>query len=367
MRTATSALPVGPYDWHEEVIPREPDYADRLASVRAAMERAAVAALIVHGTTLDDAALVWLTGLTPKLGPAYALVPTAGPLRLLFSGGPGMQPSAARLTWIDDVRALRHTSQNLAAWLDEIAPARAIDIGLWDGTSLSEEQRHAIDAAVAPRGTVHEIGTGFDALRRTKTTRERGLIGQAAAIANTVLAAVRAAVATGATIRAAALAGERAGYAQGAQDIRVLAAPGPDGRPVLLDDAGGTRPASANVYVAVRVAGYWAELVGNTGEPTVLSRAAEAALSSVLSRLRLGATAADVADAAGTIDMTVTGIGTGPAESPDLTAGDVLGPGDVCSVVAAARAGERVGLASAMVAIGADGAAVLPGCPGEAP
>ena len=75
--------------------------------MREVMARRGVTHAVVHGNGFDHGALAWLTHFTPKLGPAYALVPATGPLRLLFAGGPGMKPSAQRLTWVEDVRALQ--------------------------------------------------------------------------------------------------------------------------------------------------------------------------------------------------------------------------------------------------------------------
>jgi hypothetical protein len=166
-------------------------------------------------------------------------------------------------------------------------------------------------------------------------------------------------------MRAAALAGERAGYARGAQDIRVLASRRAGGMPLPLDDADDARPTSANLYVAVRVAGYWADIHGEAGESTALGRAAAAGLAAALPHLHPGISAQDLAGRSDACSLAMTGLGTGPAEAPDLAAGAALQPGDVCSVVATARAGERVGIASAVVAVAADGVQPL-GANGDA-
>ena len=100
------ALPTGPYDWHPERISRE-IYANRLSALQNILRARGLDGAIVTGSTFDDGALAWLTGFTPKLGPAFAIVPATTPPRLLFSGGPGMRPSAQKLTWLDDVVALR--------------------------------------------------------------------------------------------------------------------------------------------------------------------------------------------------------------------------------------------------------------------
>ena len=100
------ALPTGPYDLDPELFGPSL-FERRLAVLRAAMAQCGATHAVVHGNGFDHDALSWLTYFTPKLGPAYALVPTSGTLRLLFSGGPGMKPSARKLTWVEDVVALR--------------------------------------------------------------------------------------------------------------------------------------------------------------------------------------------------------------------------------------------------------------------
>jgi hypothetical protein len=92
----TVALPTGPFDWYPERIAQN-TFEARLAALRFEMNRHGITHLVVHGNVFDHDALTWLTHFTPKLGPAYALVPAKGPLQLLFSGGPGMKPSAQRL------------------------------------------------------------------------------------------------------------------------------------------------------------------------------------------------------------------------------------------------------------------------------
>ena len=98
MMMPSIALPTGPYDWHPERTPRSV-YEIRVAQFRTTMAERSVTHAVVHGNGFDHGALNWLTHFTPKLGPAYALVPAIGALRVLFAGGPGMKPSAQRLTW----------------------------------------------------------------------------------------------------------------------------------------------------------------------------------------------------------------------------------------------------------------------------
>ena len=87
MRVLQTTLLTGPYDWDPAVLPRE-EFAARLERVRAVLDGAGIGALLVHGHAGDYGALNYLTGFVPKLGPAFALVPREGPIRLVVAGTP---------------------------------------------------------------------------------------------------------------------------------------------------------------------------------------------------------------------------------------------------------------------------------------
>lgn len=361
MLTMTSALLVGPYDWRPELISRA-QYETRLAALRAAMARHNAGAVIVHGSALDDAALVWLTGLVPKLGPAFAFVPASGDIRLLFAGGPGMQPSAARQTWIEDVRALRGVEADLMSCLNDMDCGSDLGVALWDGESLSETSRLAIARAAQGRRRLTEAGAEFDALRRSKTDLERALVGQAAVMAAEVLRAFEEALSAGSDLCRSGIVAERAGNACGAQDVRVLGSRRPGGMPLLLEPTHDMQLAATNVYVAVRHAGYWADLYGEAGEATELARRAQAALRAALAHIKPGLALDDLrelADGQPNVRAHLSGIGAQLKEAPKIDEGDRLEEGDVCSLWMEARDEDRFGFASAVIVVEREGVTIL--------
>jgi hypothetical protein len=103
MRMKNTALLTGPSDWDPALVPLS-EFEARLAAARRMLAESGATALLVHGHSVEHGALAYLTGFVPKLGPALALVPRDGPIRILASGGPGMMSSAKLLTWIEDVR-----------------------------------------------------------------------------------------------------------------------------------------------------------------------------------------------------------------------------------------------------------------------
>jgi Xaa-Pro aminopeptidase len=368
MRMLETTLLTGPYDWDETLMPRA-DYDARLAAVREVLRRRDLDGLIVGGVSPEHGAIGYLTGFVPKLGPALAFVPRAGEPRVVFSGGGAMLASAQRLTWIADVRAMRDAGQEAAGWLREVGGAH---FGLWGDYAITNAVRGALDRALPAPAVV--LDDALDALRRRKTAGEVALIRRAGEIVDVTLAALRAATQSGQGVRTASLAAERAGYAAGAQDVRLLLSMHDGGmpQPVIGPDDPHADPLLA--VIAVRFAGYWAEgLATITTKQSAALAAAEAGLAATLGCARPRITAADLQAAAApalgglmphplcAANNIGNGIGVSRHEAPWLDADHLpLREGDVCTLRAGALAGgSDSAIVSAMVHITAAGAEAL--------
>ena len=373
---ASIALPTGPYDWHPERIPRGV-YEARGEQARMAMRQRGVTNMIVHGNGFDHGGLAWLTGFTPKLGPGYALIPVEGASRLLFAGGSGMRPSAARLTWIEDVAALKGIAADLGQWLGEGTSSRAPVLGLCEGRAMALDDWQAATRAVPGHRQLVELDDAIDGLRRAKTPIEIALIRRAAAILGSATDELAAASLVHG-VRTAALAAERLAYDAGAQDIRVRIGTRPWAAPIALGTGDHRIDGPVRVAVAVRYAGYWVHGHFVAGVlPAEAVRRARDTIADHLGCLRPGATAADLAAGLGTAmgtamgtetRCTVTGVGLSPAEHPFLTDGDELRAGDVCVLTLSCEAGRgQRGQWSAIVAIDVGGHELLWTPPGLSP
>ena len=350
MRPMSISLPVGPYDWNSDRISQSV-FADRLGAVRAVMQQHGLDALVVHGNMFDHGALAYLTHFTPKLGPAFALVPAEGALRLLFTGGPGMKPSAARLTWIDDVRALRSIKSDLSAWLDE-RPGSA-RFGLWVGSAMSHDVTTEVVAALGA-GRASHADALLTPLMRCKTALERGFIGRAAAILDATLTRLRRATTEGIGVRSATLLAEAVAYSEGAQDVRWLVSARPGGEPEPLDVADDPRVAPLLVSLAIRYGGYWAEGHVTLGLPATAARPAADALARVVDAVRRGVPLDELTGLGGPEDVRVTlnGVGLASEEWPLPGLNHRIEPGDVLSVRIDVPGSEQVRLvASALIAV----------------
>jgi Xaa-Pro aminopeptidase len=363
-----TTLLTGPYDWDPALTPQT-EFDARIAAVRDVMRRRNLDGVFVGGTSPEHGALGYLTGFVPKLGPALAFIPAAGDLRLAFSGGGAMLTSAQRLTFIAKIHASRDSQHDCTTWIAEAGGTR---FGLWADYAITKDVRDSIDRAVP--SPVAVLDGELDALRRRKSDGELVLVRRACSALDITMRALRGAIASGAGVRAAALAAEREGYAKGAQDVRILLGARDGGMPQPLIGAADPKVDPLLAAIAVRCAGYWAEgLATLTARPAAMLTAAEAALEAILKAARPGAAATALAAAAQHLGAAYkthplvassigNGIGMSREEAPFLAANssDVLRDGDVCTVRAGVESeGSGGALVSAMIRIGRFGAQVL--------
>jgi Xaa-Pro aminopeptidase len=364
-----TALLTGPFDWNPALMPRS-EFDARINTIRVTLRRHGLDGLVVGGTSPEHGALCYLTSFVPKLGPALAFIPLEGDLRIAFSGGPAMLPSAQRLTFVTDVRAMRDPEREFADWLHDSGGEK---FGLWGEYAITADVREGLGRA-APK-PLAVLDSEFDPLRRRKSDAEIHLIRRACAILGEAHGAFRAAIKAGKGVRTAALAAERLAYREGAQDMRVLAS---------LRDAGTPEPLQADqdphvdpllVCLAVRYAGYWAEgLMTVTAKPNAALDEAEAALSALLGAVRPGLlpldtlrTAFKAAPDRWLHPCVNSGWGNGIGLSrdeipfPRIDTPQPLQEGDICTLRAGFAAHEPAGnaIVSAIVRIGPDGAQVL--------
>jgi Xaa-Pro aminopeptidase len=364
MKVLQTTLLTGPYDWEPTILPRE-EFAGRLARVRAALTGAGAVALLVHGHAGDYGALNYVSAFVPKLGPALALVPAEGDMRLLVGGSDLMIPQAKRLTWVEDVQPFANVPKRVADWL---GAKKGGTVAAWGTGSLAHGIERGIVAAVGP---LTSMDAALDPIRRRKSPRELQLMRRASEMLGFAMSALIAAARGGAGARSAALAAERAAIAAGAQDARTLASLSPGGAPLPLDGAEDRALDPLLAAVAVQVGGYWAAgyvTVSKRGSAALVR--AEAALAAILKAARPGVTGAALRQAAAqklapltlhpALQNTIGGaIGLSLDEGP-LADADILEPGATYALrVGAAGEGGDAAIVSAMIAVDDTGASVL--------
>lgn len=373
MRMKNTALLTGPYDWDPALMPLA-EFEARLAAVRRVLIETGATALLVHGNPIDHGALAYLTAFVPKLGPAFALMPSGGPIRILASGGQGMISSAKLLTWVQDVRPLSNLRNSLHEWLGEMNPQGQAVLGLWGGKIMAQRPYSAVASAIQPLGKIIALDDKLDALRRHKSPRELELLREATRILAAACDAFERAVTQDLGARSASLAAERAAFANGAQDFRILASVRNGGPPLPFVGPDDIRVAPLLACIAVRFAGYWAEgLLTVADEPDWARARAVAALTAMLHEARPGTTSNDLFRIAEQhlppykfhplVDSAIgNGIGLSFEESPSLNRGEKshLEEGGVYTLRCGALGeGGDNAIVSAMIAVSRTGIHVL--------
>jgi hypothetical protein len=355
-----STLLVGPADWDPAVLPRE-EFAARIAALWQADP--SVQGAVVYGNPRHHAELAWLTHFTPKLEASLALIPRTGEPALLVGGGPNMLPAAKPLTFIETLQPLRNAGPGVAAWAQEIGARRLLLVG---GDAMPPPLRRAIMDGLGSAIGLQVAGRHVRRLMRPKSDCERALMRAACVALSAAVAALSAAARGGAGAADAVLAAEHAAYGRSAQDVRTL---------FSLDQGRTLRPFEApdethvdplQVYVAVRLAGYWAEgFVMLATQPQAAHEVARAALRTAMPLVKAGARRGDIADALaerGGASHPVAAVSTVSLglslDDPD-DQDEVLLAGEVISLRAGVLGDGGAAIVSAVLAVEAVGSTVL--------
>jgi Xaa-Pro aminopeptidase len=285
-----------------------------------------------------------------------------------------MMSSAKLLTWVEDVRSLSNLRNSLKEWLCEMNPQGRDVLGLWGGKIIAQRPYLAVASAIQPYGKIIDLDDKLDALRLHKSPRELELLREACRILAAASGAFERAAADDSGARSAALAAERAAFANGAQDVRILASARNGGPPLPLDGPDDLRVAPLLACISVRFSGYWAEgLVTVPDEPNGAHARAVVTLTAMLREARSGTTSIDLFRVARQhlppykfhplVESVIgNGIGLSFEESPSLGRGEksLLEEGGVYTLRCGALGeGSDNAVLSAMIAVNGTGINIL--------
>lgn len=333
MRVKHTALLTGPYDWDPALVPLA-EFEARLDRVRSVLAKRGAKALIVHGHSAEHGSLAYFTGFTPKLGPALALIPGEGGIRLLVSGGKGMLGSAKKLTWIEDMRPLGEPGRDLTEWIRNMAAGEnSGPIGLCGVDGMGYGLHQDVRAALRPFGQIIEMDRSIDSLRRYKSPCERGLLRKASEVLAAACDHAASATLQGAGVRSALLIAERRAFERGAQDFRTLASARGGGPPLRFDNTDDIHADPLLANIAIRYAGYWSEgslTISAKSHP--LYRHIHATLLAAIEKVRADAPFQELADIASreqalyhhgriTVKLTGNAVGLSLEEAPHFGEG----------------------------------------------
>lgn len=369
MLAMNSTLLVGPSDWDPVRMPRDEFLARATALWRACPSAGGA---VVYGDRAHHAELAYLTGFTPKLESALALIPRVGAPRLLVGGGVNMLQAAKPLTFIEALLPLRNVGATVAQWTrEQSGGGRPVLIG---GAFMPYPLRQRIDEAMAEGArSIADKTSELWTLMRRKSTRELANIREACTTLGAAVTAMNEVQRAGVGATAVVLAGEHAAHRGGAQDVRTL---------FSLDGGRTLRPFDSyiertidplQVYVAVRRFGYWAEaFAAVTASPGQCVRGADVLLRYAIEKIRPGRRCADVGRSiveavqpfqSHPLVTRVQGnaIGLALEEQPLITPAseDTFEPGGIYSLRVGLRDEHDNAIVSAMVAVNEFGSDVL--------
>jgi hypothetical protein len=357
--TVHPTLLIGPSDWRADMVPQR-EFQHRIEMLWKSAPVGSHA--VIFGSPAHHAELAYFTNFIPKLEAAVALLSRRDEPRLFVGGGPNMLDAARPLTFISEIAPLNA----LGAALKQAGTSPALFIG--GGAMPAALHRTIADAlgSLTRDATAHAW-----ALIQRKSRSEIEVIRTACAMLDRAMAAAAKAQGGGANVTDVVLAGERAAFAAGAQDVRTLFSfdGGRTLRPfeTLVDKS--VEP--LQLYIAVRHANYWAEgFACLSPQPSAAADQVVKLLRSTLATIKAGTRANDliemIANAIAPLRIhpvttsIINSIGLALDEPPYTDMPQMLSAGEVYSLkVGLTDGADENAIASAMLAVHDNGNEVL--------
>lgn len=349
--------------WDQSLLPVD-EYFERVRSVRQAMAKNGLDAVIVLANNLNPGNVSYLAG-----NQAGTLLITQDHDPALYTGGGGRElPFQRMMTWISDVTTGQPSVQQKVA--GELAN-RGITkgtIGVAGADLLSIANYDAYKNAL-PNFDLAPFDTEMRDIRARKRPREITVMRTALGMAADSIDSAEKAFSEGASTTTAMIEAERTGRMKKGRDFRVLANVN-GGHLQPLEQLYETAHSPLVMWVGLIYLNYWADLAITFPEPQ--DSAASKAVAAMTQAARAGAKASDVAQAGlsklspNAVDYALSyglgsGIGLSLREWPRISpkSDDVIPEGAVLTLRTMSRDGDNVSFANALVQVGANGGTPL--------
>jgi Xaa-Pro aminopeptidase len=372
MRTVQPSIMIGSYVWDQDRVPRD-EFQLRLDELNRIMDAKGFKAMLVYGDAAEHSALAYFSNFAPRLRWGMALLPRAGEPRLLISMSSRDVPAMKLMTWIPDVLSGWNWESGFDPWLARLQADDSVNLGTVGFDLMRPPLFQSLEKSLGNRFRLQRADVDVSGAR-TLRPRERSLIREAASVAQASGAAIVRAWRDGMAPEGAALAGERTARLMVAQDVRTLASLDAGRTLVPFRGAFETQTDPLVVYIAVKHAGYWADMfVSAASAASDVAQRTRAALEVMLSGAGPGMTAhelyANALAALGphALHTVLSGsvghrIGLSPNEGGEITreARHALAAGEVYAFHIGAYDPKAGGaLTSAMIAVTGKGAEIL--------
>jgi Xaa-Pro aminopeptidase len=334
MRTMQPCLTIGSYTWAQDRLPYD-EFTLRLDALHAAMDRNGWPAVLVYGDVREHAALAYLSNFIPRVRWGMVLLPRSGDARLLCAMSTRDLPAMRTLTWIADVRSGMgpEWEKSFDPWFEPLKTERAVELGTVGFDIMAPVLHQSVQRSLGDRFVLRRADDDLTVPPQRKRPRELTMMRASCKLLQSAATAFTDSWRSSREPETAALDAERLARSLAAQDVRTLVSL--DGGRTLVPYQGLFERKSGPLvaYIAIKVAGYWADMFVTVDEnPAPAQRQAEAALDALIATMRPGVRAGDLyakaIDALAPLPLHQAlsasvghGIGLSLNEQPELIAG----------------------------------------------
>jgi Xaa-Pro aminopeptidase len=297
MQTMQPSIMLGSYVWAQDRLPQD-EFVVRLNALREEMARNSWSAVLVYGDAREHAALAYLSNFIPRIRWGLALLPRSGEARLLCAMGTRDLPAMRSMTWIADVQSGWGPEWEKAfdPWLERLKGEPTTALGTVGFDIMAPVLHQSLRRSLGNRFVLQRADDIAAIPPGRKRPRELTMIRAACTVLQAAAKTFAESCRDTGEPETAALEAERVARSLAAQDVRTMVSL--DGGRTLVPYQGRfeKKPGPSIGYLAVKAAGYWADLFVSIGDRSTVAaaRRAVAALDALVDNVRPGVRAAEL-------------------------------------------------------------------------
>jgi Xaa-Pro aminopeptidase len=288
MQTMHPSIMLGSYIWLQDRLPID-EFRLRLDDIFEEMDKHGWKGLLVYGDAREHAALAYVSNFIPRMRWGMALIARDGNHRLLCSMSTRDLPAMRTMTWIGDVHSGWEWDKTFDPWLQQFKSNTEPELATVGLDLMAPVLKTSLDRSIGDRYRLTRADETLTLPLPRKRPREISMI---RASCRVVEAAAKAFIegwrASGAP-ETGALQGERAARAMAAQDVRTLVSLNGGRTLVPFQGKFDKVPGPLLGYIAVKLAGYWADMLVTAEEAaTDAGRRCDTVLDQMIAAARPG-------------------------------------------------------------------------------
>ena len=286
MQTMHPSIMLGSYVWLQDRLPID-EFRLRLDDIFEETDKRGWKGLLVYGDAREHAALAYVSNFIPRMRWGMALLSRDGNHRLLCSMSTRDLPAMRTMTWIADVQSGWEWEKTFDPWLQQFKSNTEVELGTVGFDLMAPVLRATLDKSIADRFRLRSADDAVALPRPRKRPRELSMVRAACRVADTAAKALIDGWRASGAPETGALQGERTARAMAAQDVRTLVSLNNGRTLVPFQGEYAKIPGALVGYIAVKLAGYWADMLITAGEPvTEAARRSDVALDRMIAAAR---------------------------------------------------------------------------------